>query len=100
MPRFCTALLEDGQRCVCRALPGKKFCFGHSPDTSNFHSQCQYFSQKGQPCRGVPLRGHDHCFAHSPRNRRAQHSPLPLQPRTRRDKERLKWLVSTPLPQP
>lgn len=86
MSRFCTALLEDGQPCSCRALPGRNFCLGHLPDTSYVFRRCQYFSRKGQPCRGVPIRGQDHCFTHSPRNRRAERPPIPLRPRTQRNK--------------
>lgn len=99
MPRFCTGLLEDGRRCDYRALPGHPFCSGHSPDNAHLYRRCQYFNQLGAPCGSWPLRGRDYCFTHSPRNRRAKDSPIPLVPRTCRQKQRAKWLVFRPLPQ-
>lgn len=93
MPRFCTALLEDGTSCDYRALPGKPFCSGHSPDNSHLDRCCQYFNRLGHPCSARPIRGQDHCFTHSPRNRRTKASPIPLVPRTRRQKDRARWLI-------
>lgn len=98
MPRFCTARLDDGQPCGYRALPGKPFCSGHSPDNSHLYHRCQYFNRRGFPCRATPLRGQDHCFTHSSRNRRAKDSPVPLEPRTRRQKERARWFILSNLP--
>lgn len=86
MPRYCTALLEDGQRCDYRALPGKQFCCGHLPDTSYLYRPCAYFNRRGQPCGGCAMRGQDHCFTHSKRTRRATRKPISLVPRTRRRK--------------
>lgn len=81
MPRYCTALLDDGQRCDYRALPGKQFCCGHLTDTSYLDRHCAYRNRRGKPCRGWVLRGQDHCFTHSKRNRHARRKPIPIVPR-------------------
>jgi hypothetical protein len=83
MPRYCTALLDDGQRCDYRALPGKQFCCGHLTDTSYLDRHCAYLNRRGKPCRGWALRGQDHCFTHSKRNRRATRKPIPIAPHVR-----------------
>jgi hypothetical protein len=97
MPRFCTAL-HQGQPCTRRALPGQPFCYGHHPSPGETR-QCEYFSRKGQQCRSTTLRGQNHCFTHSPRNRRAKQPAIPIQPRTRRQKAQVKWLIFINMPQ-
>ncbi|HLJ79605.1 MAG TPA: hypothetical protein VKT75_19465 [Acidobacteriaceae bacterium] len=72
MPRFCTAPVGGGHTCPARAIPGKRFCFGHDPDRV-LHRPCSYVTAEGKACRGPALRGQNHCFAHSPRNRRRLH---------------------------
>jgi hypothetical protein len=97
MPRFCTAL-HQGQPCTFRALPGQAFCYGHHPDPVESR-QCEFFNRKGQRCRSTTLRGQSCCFTHSLRNRRATHPPIPLVPRTRRQRAQAKWLIFINLPQ-
>ena len=100
MSRFCTAL-DQGQRCVCRALPGKDLCYGHhlallGPPTPI--RRCAYFSLRGEPCRASAMRGQDHCFVHSPRNQRRKLPATPLQPRTRRQRAYIKALIFSRMP--
>jgi hypothetical protein len=99
MPRFCTALLPDGNPCNFRALPGKALCCGHAHPGESPFRPCHYFNRRGQPCRGWAMRGQDHCFVHSRRNRRAKAPAVPLVPRTRRQRDRAMWLVFRGLPQ-
>jgi len=97
MPRFCTAL-DQNRPCPCRALPGQLFCYAHHPHPV-IPRQCEYLNRKGHRCRSLALRGQDHCFTHSPRNRRAAHPPIPIVPRTRRQKAQARWLIFSNLPQ-
>ncbi len=96
MSRFCTALCE-GWPCGYRARPGRNFCCGHDPHQYDYQ-QCQYFNQRGQQCRNLALRGQDHCFAHSPRYCRMKGGAIPVTPRTKRQKERAKWLLISNMP--
>lgn len=99
MPRYCTAILDDGRTCVYRARPGKLFCFGHSHEGAEPLRQCHYFNRRGQACRSMAQRGQSHCFTHGPRNKQTKEPPIPLQPRTRRQKSRAMWLLIRNLPQ-
>lgn len=96
MSRFCTAL-HEGQPCGYRARPGRAFCYGHDPRSYEYQP-CQYFNRRGQQCRNLALRGQDHCHAHSPRYCRLELGALPVNPRTRRQKERVKWLLISNMP--
>ena len=96
MPRFCTAL-DHGQPCTTRALPGQAFCYGHHPRRRAW-TQCAFFNRKGDRCGCFTMRGQDHCFTHSPRNGRVRHKPIPIVPRTRRQKIEAKWLIFSNLP--
>lgn len=84
MPRFCTAT-ENSLPCGRRALPGRPFCAGHDPAWT-LSARCQYYNRFAEPCRSDAIRGHDYCFTHSPRNRLARSKPLPLVPRTARQR--------------
>lgn len=97
MPRFCTAI-NQGQSCSFRARPGQKFCAGHllGPDS---YGRCAWFNRRGEPCRSIAIRAHDYCFTHSPRNHRLQEPPVPLVPRTRRQRALAKPIVFSNLPQ-
>ena len=97
MPRFCTAI-HEGEPCTVRALPGHRFCYGHHPNPPAFR-QCEYFNRFGRQCRAAALRAHDHCFTHSPRNLRSRREPIPLVPRTRRQKAAARWFTCSNLPQ-
>ena len=96
MARICTAL-DAGQPCTRRALPGQPFCYGHHP-ASFAPRRCLYFNRHGSQCLGIALLGHDHCFTHSPRNPRARSPRIPLQPRTRRQRAMVKWLLFNRMP--
>ena len=97
MPRFCTAL-HQGLPCTRRALPDQLFCYGHHPNPVESR-RCEFFNRKGQRCRSTTLRGQSHCFTHSPRNRRATQPPVPIVPRTRRQKAQVKWRIFINMPQ-
>lgn len=81
MPRFCTALRPNGQRCHTRTRPGDSTCFLHSPDHDQEPRICAYLNARSRRCRAEPLRGHDYCFAHSPRNVHRRYPAVRVAPR-------------------
>jgi hypothetical protein len=81
MPRFCTALLPNGQPCHRRTRPGLSLCFLHSPDYDRPTRACAYLNARSKRCRAEPLRGCVYCFAHSPRNHHRRYPAVRVAPR-------------------
>jgi hypothetical protein len=81
MPRFCTTLRPNGQRCHGRTRPGHSVCFLHSPDHDQAPRACAYLNARSRRCRAEPLRGHDYCFTHSPRNGHRRYPAVRVAPR-------------------
>ena len=95
MPHPCTAL-DNGRPCSRRALAGQSYCWSHRP-RARVYLQCAYFTRFGQRCRCETMRGQDHCFTHSARNRRARLAPIPMVPRTQRQKAQARRFIFSSL---